>query len=157
MHNFQLFFIHYKNNYKNTRYKSRRSHYEFQNKNCCTSYERNYLHRNLCCACHSGKDTLKPEKKYIPGIYTSTLTLNNNALEVEVTVDESHINSIRFSNLDESVATMYPLIQPAIEDIAEQVYKTQSLDGIEYSSDNPYTSQNILNAIHTALEKAMAD
>lgn len=105
----------------------------------------------------SGKDTLKPEKKYIPGIYTSTLTLNNNALEVEVTVDESHINSIRFSNLDESVATMYPLIQPAIEDIAEQVYKTQSLDGIEYSSDNPYTSQNILNAIHTALEKAMAD
>ena len=42
------------------------------------------------------------EKKYIPGIYTSTLTLNNTALEVEVTVDESHINSIRFSNLDVS-------------------------------------------------------
>ena len=97
------------------------------------------------------------EKKYIPGIYTSTLTLNNNALEVEVTVDESHINSIRFSNLDESVTTMYPLIQPAIEDIAEQVYERQSLDEIQYSSDNPYTSQSILNAIDTALKKAIAE
>ena len=96
------------------------------------------------------------EKKYIPGIYTSTLTLNNTALEVEVTVDESHINSIRFSNLDETVTTMYPLIQPAIEDIAEQIYDTQSVNDIEYSADNPYTSKSILNAVNTALEKAMA-
>ena len=103
------------------------------------------------------KNTHENEKKYIPGTYTSTLTLNNNALEVEVTVDESHINSIRFSNLDESVTTMYPLIQPAIEDIAEQVYQTQSLEEIEYSSDNPYTSQSILNAREKALEKAIAE
>ncbi len=58
------------------------------------------------------------ETKYAPGVYTSSVMLGNTALEVEVTVDESHINSIRFSNLDETVATMYPLIQPAIEDIA---------------------------------------
>ena len=103
------------------------------------------------------KNAAGSEKKYIPGIYTSTLTLNNNALEVEVTVDESHINSIRFSNLDETITTMYPLIQPAIEDIAEQIYDKQSLDAIEYSSDNPYTSKSILNAIDTALEKAIAD
>ena len=103
------------------------------------------------------KDSSLSEKKYTPGVYTSALTLNNTALEVEVTVDESHINSIRFSNLDESVTTMYPLIQPAIEDIAEQVYKSQSLDAVEYSSDNPYTSQSILNAIESALEKATAE
>lgn len=103
------------------------------------------------------KDVSGNEKKYIPGIYTSTLTLNNNALEVEVTVDESHINSIRFSNLDESVTTMYPLVQPAIEDIAEQIYETQSLEQIEFSSNNPYTSQSILNAIDTALKKAIAE
>ncbi len=103
----------------------------------------------------SGKnDTAITEKKYTPGIYTSAVTLNNNALEVEVTVDESHINSIRFSNLDESVTTMYPLIQPAIEDIAEQIYDKQSLENIEYSEDNPYTSQIIINAIDEALAKA---
>ena len=93
------------------------------------------------------------EQKYIPGIYTSTVTLNNTALEVEVSV-ESHINSIRFSNLNDTITTMYPLIQPTIEDIAEQVYQTQSLENIEYNDDNPYTSQIIVNAIREALEKA---
>lgn len=103
------------------------------------------------------KDTKTNEQKYMPGVYTSTVSLNNTALEVEVTVDESHINSIRFSNLDETITTMYPLIQPAIEDIAEQVYEKQSLEDIQYSEDNPYTSQIIISAIDTALEKAIAD
>lgn len=94
------------------------------------------------------------KQKYIPGVYTSDVTLNNTALEVEVTVDESHINSIRFSNLDETVTTMFPLIQPAIEDIAEQVYETQSLDDISLSEDAPYTSQIILDAIKEAAGKA---
>ena len=83
------------------------------------------------------------------------MTLNNTALEVEVTVDESHINSIRFSNLDETVTTMYPLIQPTIENIAEQVYEKQSLDNIEYSEEYPYTSQILTGAIDDALEKAI--
>ncbi|MCI8767898.1 hypothetical protein [Schaedlerella sp.] len=97
------------------------------------------------------------EKQYTPGIYTSALTLNNTNLEVEVSVDESHINSIRFSNLDESIATMFPLIQPAIEDIAEQIYKTQSLENITLSEQSPYTSQVILDAIAETVEKAAVD
>lgn len=97
------------------------------------------------------------EKQYTPGIYTSTLTLNNTNLEVEVSVDESRINSIRFSNLDESVTTMFPLIQPAIEDIAEQIYKTQSLENITLSEKSPYTSQVILDAIAETVQKAAVD
>ena len=100
------------------------------------------------------KESRTNEEKYMPGVYTSTVTLNNTALEVEVTVDEARINSIRFSNLDETVAAMFPLIQPAIEDIAEQVYKNQSLENIQYSEDNPYTSQIIITAIEDALTKA---
>ena len=100
------------------------------------------------------KEMKVDEEKYMPGVYTSTVTLNNTALEVELTVDESHINSIRFSNLDETVATMCPLIQPAIEDIAEQVYDKQSLNDIRYSEENPYTSQIIIDAIEEALKKA---
>ena len=100
------------------------------------------------------KEAKSNEAKYMTGVYTSTLSLNNTALEVEVTVDESHINSIRFSNLDESISAMYPLIQPTIEDIAEQIYNNQSLDNIQYSEDNPYTSQMIVNAIEEALKKA---
>ena len=100
------------------------------------------------------KESKTNEEKYMPGVYTSTVTLNNTALEVEVTVDETHINSIRFSNLDESVTTMFPLIQPTIEDIAEQVYDSQSLVNILLSEDSPYTSQIIVNAIDEALKKA---
>ena len=100
------------------------------------------------------KESKTNEEKYMPGVYTSTVTLNNTALEVEVTVDETHINSIRFSNLDESVTTMFPLIQPTIGDIAEQVYDSQSLDNIQLSEDSPYTSQIIVNAIDEALKKA---
>ena len=97
------------------------------------------------------------DKKYTPGTYTSPLTLNNTNLEVEVSVDESRINSIRFSNLDESITTMFPLIQPAIEDIAEQIYETQSLDNVSLSDETPYTSQVILDAIREAVEKAAVD
>lgn len=97
------------------------------------------------------------EKQYTPGIYTSTLTLNNTNLEVEVSVDESRIQSIRFSNLDESITTMFPLIQPAIEEIAEQVCDTQSLENITLSDKTPYTSQVILDAVTEAVEKAAVD
>lgn len=102
------------------------------------------------------QETSAAAAKYVPGVYTSAVTLNNTALEVEVTVDESHINSIRFSNLDETVTTMYPLIQPTIEEIAQQVYEKQSLDDIEHSKEYPYTSQVITDAIQEALEKAIA-
>lgn len=102
-----------------------------------------------------GKDkTADTKKQYTPGVYTSTLTLNNTNLEVEVSVDEAHINSIRFSNLDEAMTTMFPLIQPAIEDIADQVYDKQSLEDISLSDETPYTSQVILDAIKDATEKA---
>lgn len=102
------------------------------------------------------KKTGSPAKRYTPGIYTSTLTLNNTNLEVEVTVDESQIQSIRFANLDETVTTMFPLIQPAIEEIADQIYETQSLEGITLSDETPYTSQVILDAISEAVKKAAA-
>jgi len=104
-----------------------------------------------------GKKDSVTEQKYTPGVYTSSLTLNSTALEVEVTVDESHINSIRFANLDETITTMYPLIQPTLEEIADQVYEQQSLDNIILSEDNPYTSQVITNAISDALNKAAVD
>ena len=104
---------------------------------------------------HSGKK--QTSKEYTPGIYTASMTLNNMPLEVEVSVDKNHINSIRFSNLDETVTAMFPLIQPAIEDIADQIYESQSLDDVALSEDTPYTSQIILDAIKEAVEKAAVE
>lgn len=100
------------------------------------------------------KKSTSSKKNYTPGVYTSTVTLNNTDLEVEVAVDKSSINSIRISNLSETVTAMYPLVQPAIEELSEQICESQSLDNISLSEENPYTSQLLLNAIDSALQKA---
>lgn len=95
-----------------------------------------------------------PSASYVPGIYTTSLILNDNAVDVEVTVDETNINDIRIVNLDEAVTTMFPLLEPSFDDLASQIIKSQSLEGITYSDDNKYTSMVLLNAIKTSLEKA---
>ena len=100
------------------------------------------------------EDSPSIETNYVPGVYTSTLSINNTTLEVEVFVDSSHINAVRFNNLTDSVATMYPLMQPTIENISEQLCKTQSVDSVTYSDENAYTTQIILRAITEALNKA---
>ena len=92
---------------------------------------------------------------YVPGVYTTSLILNDNVVEIEVTVDEKNINSIRLINLDEAVATMYPLIQPSFEDLANQIITNQSLENITYPDDSKYTSMIILDAITTSLNKAL--
>ena len=92
---------------------------------------------------------------YIPGVYTTSLILNDNIVEIEVTVDEKNINSIRLINLDEAVAAMYPLIQPSFEDLANQIIVNQSLEGISYPDDTKYTSMILLDAITTSLNKAL--
>jgi uncharacterized protein with FMN-binding domain len=91
---------------------------------------------------------------YVPGIYTTSLILNDNAVDVEVTVDETNINDIRIVNLDEAVATMFPLLEPSFDDLANQIIKNQSLDNITYADDNKYTSMVLLNAIKNSLDKA---
>ena len=91
--------------------------------------------------------------KYTAGVYTSGITIGDSAIDVEVVVDTSHINSIRLVNLSESVTTMYPLVQPALEDLASQIYESQTTDGITFSADSKYTSQILLDAIKDSLNK----
>lgn len=103
----------------------------------------------------NGKEKVTEETmKYTAGVYTSSIQLNDNAIDVEVVVDDNHINSISLINLDESTAAMYPLMQPALDNLTQQIYEKQSLDNISYGDDNQYTSMILLNAIQTALDKA---
>lgn len=63
---------------------------------------------------------------YVPGVYTTSLILNDNVVEIEVTVDERNINSIRLVNLDEAVTTMYPLIQPSLKTLRTRSSPTRA-------------------------------
>lgn len=95
-----------------------------------------------------------PQASYVPGIYTTSLILNDNMVDVEVTVDENNINDIRIVNLNEAVTTMFPLLEPSFDELAGQILHKQSMDNITYADDNKYTSMVLLNAIRTSLDKA---
>ena len=97
------------------------------------------------------------EVLYVPGVYTSTIELNGQTFDVEITVDENHINSIALNNLSETATAMYPLMEPTLESLASQIYTTQSTENISFGDDNKYTSQLLLQAIDAALDKAKAE
>ena len=95
-----------------------------------------------------------PEAIYTPGIYRSSIALNGNSFDVEVTVDADRIQSIHLANLSESTAAMFPLVEPAIEELASQIYSGCELDQLEYASDQKYTSLMLIHAIQDAVQKA---
>ena len=94
---------------------------------------------------------------YVPGVYSAALTLGSENVNVEVTVDKDRINSIDLVPLSEAVTTMYPLMQPTLDDLASQIVSTQSTENLTYQSASRYTSTALLNAINTALDKAKID
>ena len=91
---------------------------------------------------------------YKPGIYTSSIELNSNTFDLEVSVDAEKIRNIRLVNLSESTSAMFPLMEPALESLSSQIYSSQSLENLKYPQDQKYTSLVLLNAIEDALKKA---
>ncbi|MDE6761692.1 MAG: hypothetical protein K2J90_13615 [Lachnospiraceae bacterium] len=94
--------------------------------------------------------------KYIPGVYSSTITLGENTLNVAVAVDEDTVSGVNIENLDETVTTMYPLLEPALNEINNQISVVDSVDDITYSKENQYTYIILNQAIKNALEQAQA-
>lgn len=91
---------------------------------------------------------------YIPGVYTSSLRLGTQEINVEVAVDANRITSVAMVSLSDSVTTMYPLVQPSLDNLTQQIYRKQSLDGLSYQEESRYTSQALIQAIQKTLDKA---
>lgn len=102
-------------------------------------------------------DAVTDETRYIPGTYSSQLTLGDNTLSVMVTVDEHYITEVAFKQMDEAVTTMYPLLETALEDINTQLHYMSSVDDITPSGDSSYTTRLILDSIKTALKDAVVN
>lgn len=91
---------------------------------------------------------------YTPGKWTSTIVLNDTSLNLEIVVDADHINSVRIVNIDETITTMYPLVEPSLDSLATQLYNDVPIDEVVISDDSKYTEQLLLDAIKVTLEKA---
>ncbi|MCM1183328.1 MAG: hypothetical protein NC337_08145 [Roseburia sp.] len=105
-------------------------------------------------AAPNGSDTQNTGNLYVPGVYSSMLQLGSSNVELQVTVDKDHINAISFVNVDEAVATMYPLMEPTLSGLAEEILAEQSLEDISYTEENRYTSLLLMQAISASLDKA---
>lgn len=57
-------------------------------------------------------------------------------------------------DLDESVTAMYPLVEPAIASLEEQILASQSVEQVALEEDSRYTGTLLLNAISNALSLA---
>lgn len=106
-------------------------------------------------ALSSPDENTNSQTSYVPGVYTSTFTLGNSNLQLQVTVDNNHINDISLVNLDEAITTMYPLVQPALNDIASKIIETQSIQNISYPDETKYTSMILIKALEEAINKSI--
>ena len=91
---------------------------------------------------------------YVPGVYTSSVQLGENTLDVQVTVDSQNIKSVNIEQLDDSVKTMYQLIEPSIASINEQLSKISSIDELTFEDESQYTNTILKQAIKNALKKS---
>jgi len=100
------------------------------------------------------KSTKTSAGVYTPGVYTSTITLGDNTLDVAVSVDADHITSVSLNHLSDSVSAMYPLIEPSLEEINAQLEQISSIDDLKLNTENKYTGLILQQAIKNALSKA---
>lgn len=94
------------------------------------------------------------DNTYIPGIYTTELILGSETVNVEVIVNDHAITSLSLANPDETLTTMYPLLEPTMDSLSEQICETQDLSQVTYSAETRYTSLVLLEAVKASLEKA---
>ena len=102
------------------------------------------------------KDSQETSALYKPGKWATAVELSDAVINLEVVLDEDHINSVNIINLDETVTAMYPLVQPSLEKINLQLSEGIPLDEITLSEDSKYTETLLIDAIATVLEKAKA-
>lgn len=91
--------------------------------------------------------------KFCPGVYTASILLDGNPVDIQVTVDSSNINSIELVNLSESITTMYPKLATSFDEVASKVMEAGTTN-ITYDSANRYTYSVFIEAISAALKKA---
>ena len=109
---------------------------------------------------HPGKETeptslpSTSEAIYTPGVYTTELSLGNHTVNLEVLLDSNHVSGIQLTTLDESVTTMYPLLEPVVEDLSTQLSNGITLDNVVLSTESQYTQMLILQAVDETLDRA---
>lgn len=92
-------------------------------------------------------------QNYNDGAYYTKVDLGEENAMVKVEVSEGMISGISLENFSDSAMVFYPLLEPAVEEVAREVIKNQSFN-ISVSDKNAYSAQAILQGVVIALEQA---
>ena len=93
---------------------------------------------------------------FVPGTYASTIILNNKPVEVRVTVNEDEILYIDMSDMAEIQRVFYPLFEPRLYDLAQEILRHQTAY-ISPATDYPVTTNILQQAVKAALSMAAAE
>ena len=103
---------------------------------------------------NSASGSAGTDHTYIPGIYTTELILGSETANVEVIVNDHAITSVSLADPSETLTTMYPLLEPTMESLNDQLCEMQDPSQVTYSAETRYTSLVLLEAVKASLEKA---
>jgi len=93
--------------------------------------------------------------RFVPGTYASTIILNNEPVQVRVAVSEDAILTVYLAGMDDVQRTFYPLFEPRMQDLADEVLRHQSAY-INPQTDYPVTTGILHEAVIAALRMAYA-
>lgn len=99
----------------------------------------------------ASKETADNTINYQAGVYTRELAFGESTVSLKVALDTDHVKSVEIEPLDESVTTMYPLMEPAVETISEQLAAGVTIEDIQLSEESQYTQEMILGAVEEIL------
>lgn len=99
----------------------------------------------------------KTEKKnsqiYEAGIYIKEIPIGDSAIKIQVSLDEKNVTSVEMIEEDTVMSAMYPLIEPSIKKISEELSAGKSVDEITLSESGYYTEKILLDAISEILQE----
>ena len=103
---------------------------------------------------HKSSKKSKETSGYAQGVYTSPLKLGENELELQVTVKNGKAKHVSLKHLNKSIKTMYPLVEPSLNEINKQLPKVNSIDEIKFDGQSQYTNTLLKQAVKNASKTA---
>lgn len=91
---------------------------------------------------------------YRDGSYEAALPLGQGEAAVSVEIRDGRIADVTVTDQAETVAVMYPMVEDAAEEVAQQVVRNQSAENIAVTDTHTYSAQAVLDAVNVCLEEA---
>lgn len=91
--------------------------------------------------------------RFVPGTYVSTILLNEKPVDINVIVSEDEIIDIYMSAMADVQRVFYPLLEPRMNDLAQEIIRYQSAFIIP-STDYPVTTGILQQAVQAAIASA---